>query len=61
MSDGFKAKVNVNKQELNKIISKYKKIKKYMRSAIYDARTMDGTETYVSNLVKEGQEDPPVE
>lgn len=63
MSNGFEGKprVKVNKQELNNIISRYKKIKKYMRSPIYDIRNMDGTETYVSNLIKEANEDPPVD
>tara|TARA_B100001939_G_scaffold284226_1_gene253791 strand:+ start:1271 stop:1462 length:192 start_codon:yes stop_codon:yes gene_type:complete len=62
MSEGFgKEKVNlnieINQQELDKLIKKYKRIKKYMKSPIYDVKVMDGTETYVSKLVEEGQED----
>jgi len=62
MSEGFgKEKVNlnieINQQELDKLIKKYKRIKKYMKSPIYDVKVMDGTETYVSKLVEEGRED----
>lgn len=62
MSKGFgKEKVNlnieINQQELDKLIKKYKRIKKYMKSPIYDVKVMDGTETCVSKLVEEGQED----
>lgn len=62
MSEGFgKEKINLNieidQDELNLLIKKYKKIKKYMKTPIYNIRVMDGTETYVSKLIKEGQED----
>jgi hypothetical protein len=60
MSLGFeKPKVIINKDELNNIIRKYKKTKKYMRSPIYDIKTMDGTESYISGLINEIKEDPP--
>lgn len=62
MSKGFdqKAKVIINKDEVNNIIKKYKKIKKYMKTPIYELLNMEGTETIVSNLLKE-KEDPPQE
>jgi len=58
MTGGFdgKARVNVNAEELAKIIKKYKKVKKYMRSPLYTVKTMDGTEKYVSELIKEAEE-----
>lgn len=60
MDKGFnKAKIRVNTEYLNKVIKKYKKTKKYMNSAIFEIKTMDGTETYVSSLIKEAQDDPP--
>jgi hypothetical protein len=46
----------INKDEINKILKKYKKIKKYQRSPLFEVKTMDGTETYVSKLIQEAQE-----
>jgi hypothetical protein len=51
-------KYKINQDEMNKIIKDYKKIKKYMKSPIFSVKTMDGTESYVSSLIKESQEDP---
>lgn len=48
-----KAKVNVNADELLKITKKYKKLKKYMKSNIYELHSLNQTETYISNLLKE--------
>lgn len=60
MSNGFnKPRVVVNKDKLNDIIRKYKKVKKYMRSNLFTVKTIDGNETYVSDLIKEAEEDPP--
>jgi hypothetical protein len=59
MSEGFskeKIEISINKNEINKILKKYKKIKKYQRSPLFEVKTMDGTETYVSKLIQEGQE-----
>jgi hypothetical protein len=59
MTEGFskeKIDVTINKDEINKILKKYKKIKKYQRSPLFEVKTMDGTETYVSKLIQEGQE-----
>ena len=59
MSEGFSKEnieVLINKNEINKILKKYKKIKKYQRSPLFEVKTMDGTETYVSKLIQEAQE-----
>jgi hypothetical protein len=61
MSEGFseeKIEVEIYKDEVKKLLKKYKKIKKYQRSSIFEVKTMDGTETYVSQLIKEVQENP---
>lgn len=47
------AQVNVNADELLKIAKKYKKLKKYMKSNIYELHTLNQTETYITNLLKE--------
>jgi hypothetical protein len=62
MSEGFseeKIDVAINKNEVKKLLKKYKKIKKYMRSPLYELKTLDGTEELVSDLLKEIEEDPP--
>jgi len=60
MSTGFDNKENViiYKDEVQNLIKKYKKIKKYMKSPLYQIKTMDGTESLVSDLIKEYEEDP---
>jgi len=52
-------KVSINKQEINNIIKKYKKAKKIMKSNLYQVQVMDGTENYISSLIKESEGDPP--
>jgi hypothetical protein len=62
MSEGFseeKIDIAINKNEVKKLLKKYKKIKKYMRSPLYELKTMDGSEELVSNLLKEIEDDPP--
>jgi hypothetical protein len=61
MSNGFSdnnVKIIVKEDEVSKLIKKYKKIKKYMKSPLFAVKTMDGTENYVSNLIKEAEENP---
>jgi len=50
---GQEGKVNINAEEYKKVLKKYKKIKKYMKSSIFAVKTMDETETLVSGLLKE--------
>jgi hypothetical protein len=63
MSGGFgenkKVRISVNRDEINKIIKKYKKAKKLMRTNVYQVQVMDGTETYISGLIAEAEADPP--
>jgi uncharacterized protein involved in tolerance to divalent cations len=61
MSEGFSEEnieVAIYKDEVKKLLKKYKKIKKYQRSSIFEVKTMDGTEDYVSKLIKEAKENP---
>jgi len=56
MSEGFseeKIEVAINKDEVNKLLKKYKKIKKYMKSPLYQVMVMDGTEKIVSDLLSD--------
>lgn len=50
---GQQGKVDINAEEYKKVLKKYKKIKKYMKSSIFAVKTMDETETLVSGLLKE--------
>jgi hypothetical protein len=60
MSTGFDNKENViiYRDEVKNLIKKYKKIKKYMKSPLFQIKTMDGTESLVSDLIKAYEEDP---
>ena len=53
---GFKdqeLKVNVNQEELNKLVKKYKKIQKYRKSSLFAVQSMDETEEMISKMVDE--------
>jgi len=58
MSDGFEVEVEMPRSDINKLIKKYKKIKKYQKSSLFAIKTMDGTEEIVSSLIKEAEENP---
>ena len=48
--------IDMDPDQVQAILKKYKKVKKYQRSTIFELKTMDGTEDYVSELIKEGEE-----
>ena len=60
MSAGFgaekikngKASVIIDDKELDKLLKKYKKIKKYMKSSLYQIKVIEGSESIVSDLMK---------
>ena len=45
-------KVEMNPDEYKKLIKKYKKTKKYMKSNLFQIKMMDGTEKFVTELMK---------
>ena len=53
MTDDGKMNVDIDPVEMRNVMKKYKKIKKYMRSPLYEVKRMDKTEKVVSNLLKE--------
>ena len=53
--------IDMNPDQVQAILKKYKKVKKYQRSNIFEVKTMDGTEDYVSELIKEGEEYGPLD
>jgi hypothetical protein len=60
MSEGFnnKLKVVVDPNGVDKLLKQYKKIKKYMRSPLYQVKKIDGTEKVVSELLNEYYDNP---
>ena len=60
MTAGFdnKLKVEINSTEVDKLLKQYKKIKKYMKSSLYEVKKIDGTEKVVSELLKEYEDNP---
>jgi hypothetical protein len=64
MSGGFKkesennVRVTLNMDEIRKLTKRYKKIKKYMKSPIYDLKQMAGTERLVSELLNDLKQNP---
>ena len=45
--------VEVDLDQLKPIMKRYKKLKKYMRSPLYQIKKMDGTENVISKLLKD--------
>lgn len=55
---GKDAKITIDLDNIDVVLKKYKKIKKYMKSSLYAVKTMDGTEDVVSSLIREAEENP---
>ena len=49
----MKMNIDVNADEVKNLKKKYKKLKKYMRSSLYEIKVMDGNEKTITNLLKE--------
>jgi len=48
-----KLNVNIDPNEVKKLVKEYKKLKRYMRSPLYEIREMDGKEKVIKNLLSE--------
>ena len=57
-SDVKNANITIDFDYVDVILKQYKKIKKYKKSSLYTIKTMDGTETIVSSLIKEAEDNP---
>ena len=49
-------KGQLNLGEYKKLIKKYKKTKRYMKSNLFQVKMMDGTEKFVSKLLEEADQ-----
>lgn len=45
--------IGIDLDAIQGVKKRYKKLKKYMRSGIYQVKSMDGTEKVISELLKE--------
>lgn len=50
--------IEIDLDNIDNVIRRYKKIKKYQKSSLYAIKTMDGTEEIVSSLIKEAEDNP---
>ncbi len=60
MSNGFDINfegIDMNPGDVQDLLNKYKKIKKYQKSNLFAIKTMDGTENIVSKMIEEAKEE----
>ena len=57
MTKGNDLNIDIDLDELRPIKKQYKKLRKYMKSNLYQIKEMDGTEKVITNLLKEYQDD----
>lgn len=55
---GKDVNITIDFDYVDVILKQYKKIKKYKKSSLYKIKTMDGTETVISSLIKEVEDNP---
>ena len=58
MSKGFDVEVEMNPDDINRLLKRYKKLKKYQKSSLFALQTMDCTEKIISSMIKESEDDP---
>ena len=52
-TDSNELNININPDELKKVMKKYKKLKKYMKSSLFQVRKMDNNEKVISRLLED--------
>ena len=60
MSNGFDISfegIDMSPDDVQDLLKKYKKIKKYQKSNLFNIKTMDGTEEIVSKMIEEAREE----
>lgn len=58
MSNGFDVEVEMPKSDIDRLLKRYKKLKKYQKSPLFAVKTMDGTENVISKMIQEVEENP---
>ena len=60
MSNGFDISfegIDMSPDDVQDLLKKYKKIKKFQKSNLFAIKTMDGTEEIVSKMIEEAREE----
>ena len=58
MSKGFDVEFEMPQEDIDKLLKRYKKLKKYQKSSLFAVKEMDGTETVISRMVQELKDNP---
>jgi len=58
MSKGFDVEFDLPQEDMDKLLKKYKKLKKYQKSSLFAIKTIDGTENVISKMVQEVDDNP---
>jgi hypothetical protein len=58
MSEGFEVEIEMPKSDIDRLLKKYKKLKRYQKSSLFAVKTMDGTENIISEMIKEVEDNP---
>ena len=48
--------LDMNSAQVQALVKKYKKLKKYQKSSLFVVKTMDGTENVISKMVEEAKD-----
>ena len=49
--------IDMNPDQVQELLKKYKKVKKYQKSNLFTIKTLDGTETMISKMIEEAKEE----
>ena len=48
--------LDMNSDQVQALVKKYKKLKKYQKSSLFAVKTMDGTENVISKMIEEAKD-----
>ena len=48
--------LDMNSDQVQALVKRYKKLKKYQKSSLFAVKTMDGTENVISKMVEEAKD-----
>ena len=49
--------IDMNPDQVQELLKKYKKVKKYQKSNLFTIKTLDGSETLISKMIEEAKEE----
>ena len=52
----FDVQFELPREQVNKLLKQYKKIKKYQKSNLFTVKSIDGTENVISKMIEEAKE-----